>query len=421
VRRNPLGRSATILLLLAVCGLGACSRGDESSSSSSSSSGDAAFDRAVAYYPRFRAWNDRQDLGWIVFELMTKLNDVKEVASPSEEEYETRLRDDPEFASLVQTLIQSYENNCVVTGHVSDGVTGEDVGAVVLSFDTGSRTVRTSSSNLGDYRLLYPRDGEEAVVSTARRGYYPSHRRVRLDGHVVGGRDLVVFPSLRSYPVTAKLPESVSIERVETLGDYVHQYVVYRAGRAGGFLQPVVGPPRGKVVVRLLSRTTEYEVTATLNPSVPVSMETKPRSPSASSPNPVPLVRSAAEPHMETRPAGTGPGSPPVLTLDGTAFPPRLGSDPVRIAVAWTVSGTEPDSGVVVVEGRCPGTSPQLWCLPRGKTGSGTVDFWFQPSGTSPADTVEVIVSARTHISWPGGDEKDVEARISQTYHREHP
>jgi len=418
VRRNSPGRSATILLLLAVCGLGACSKGD--GSSSSSSSGDAAFDRAVAYYPRFQSWNDRQDLGWIVFELMTKLNDVKEVASLSEEEYEIRLRDDPEFASLVQTLIESYENNCVVTGHVSDGVTGEDVGAVVLSFDTGSRTVRTSSSNLGDYRLLYPCDGEEAVVSTAGRGYYPSHRRVRLDGHVVGGRDLVVFPSLRSYPVVAKLPESVSIERMETLGDYVHQYVVYPAGRTGGFLQPVVGPPRGEVMIRLLSETTEYRVTATLNPSVPVSMETKPRSPSDASPNPVPLVRSAAEPRSETRPTGADPGSPPVLTMDGTAFPPRLG-DPVRIAVAWTVPGTEPDSGVVVVEGRCPGTSPQLWCLPRGKTGSGTVDFWFQPAGTSPADTVEVIVSARTHISWPGGDERDVETRISQTYHREQP
>jgi hypothetical protein len=339
---NPFRRSALLVLLLLLPV--AAGSGDPASGA------NEEVEWARSYYPRFQAWNAFSDPGWVVFELMAKLGDLKEIASLDEEAYEARFRDDPGFRKLVSNLISSYENNCVVTGQVADGITGDDLGGVILSFETGSRTVRTSSANTGEYRLLYPCDGTEALVSTSRRGYYPAHRRVPLDGKVVGGRDLVLFPVLDDE------------------------------GRRQGASPAPGAEPTGAAA----------------------------------------LVRDEAGPRARARPGTVGPGSLTV-TLDRTEFPRRLeASTPFRVVVGWSVPGGEPDSGVVVVQGRCPGHPPQLVWLPRGGSGTGAAEFRFDPAATA-ADSVDVVVVARTLVSWPDGEVAEAEARLTQTYVREEP
>jgi protein-L-isoaspartate(D-aspartate) O-methyltransferase len=391
----------------------------------------AAFDRALSYYPRFQAWAALEDPGWVLFELMTKLRDVDQVAALDFETYRARLRDDPGFAELVAILIDVYEHNCVVTGHVSDGLTGEEVGGVVLSFDTGSQTVRTSSSNLGEFRLVYPCDGEEAEVSTRHHAYLTAHRRIRLGGRVVSGAALVVFPALRSYRLAGTLPEAEHIQRTEVRGDwgarYCDSHCTPEEDGLAGFTMQVIGPPGGKVELRLFSEEAEYRGTAVLNEEpVSVTLEMKERDPGGGREEGAALVRSESDPRMSTRNSGACRDRSFALTLDGTRFPPRIERcDPygsLEVHLGWSTGGAEPDSGVVVVELRCPGSAPQVQYVPRGGRGTERIGFGLEaPKAGFASGPGDIVVTARTLVSCPDGDEGEYEVTLSQEYEPERP
>jgi len=377
-------------------------------------------ERAREYFPRFQAWATMTDPGWILFDLLIMERDLNRVADHHPEEFLLRYRTEPEFAHLVDNLIFVYESNCVITGHLIDAVTGNELSTVILSFEIDGNTVRASSSGFGDFRAVVRGEpGREARVTAQHRWYYPAHGTQSISARVVTGCDFSLHRRLLPVVLEGTVKTTDPSPLVFLRGDWGLRWQT-RARPDGTFQIPIEAPPqKGTVEVFVKDAKPSPIRLAVEGDTVHVPLlEVDPQTRGSSEPALAYLRDGEAQTtHRKSDVCGDRSFE---LKLGSLELPPRIGADETIVlnaSVDWKSGGGEVDSANIVVQALFFDAPPQVVLVPRGSEGERTVSFTFSSADmTFRANMGKIQLSARSAVSCPGGKEGDFEARLFQAY-----